>query len=311
MLVDVGAAGSAPPGWEALAPHAAYLAFDADRDATLPAFAARFEKSHLEHAAVVPQATDKTTLHLTRYPRCSSTLPPDPAVVSQYLYGELFDVERALEVPATTLGVALQRAGLERIDWLKLDTQGTDLRLYLSLNEKLRSGLLAVDLEPGLVAAYKGEDTFPEVHQRLGADGFWLCTANLGATVRMDAEALAWARGQGLNLPTRGIEDAQTPAPAWIELRYLRAASSLDALPQATRREYELLWCFAMLCRQHGFAVEVARALSRRFGADQASADLAAQALAKLKGGAWRRFMAGARRLAPASLKKLLRNLGG
>ena len=52
-------------------------------------------------------------------------------------------------------GEALASAGLERADWIKLDTQGTDLRLLEGLDEPLLAGLMAVDAEPGFDQHYE------------------------------------------------------------------------------------------------------------------------------------------------------------
>ena len=46
-------------------------------------------------------------------------------------------------------------AGIDRIDWLKLDTQGTDLRLIESLGEPRFGTLMAVDAEPGVRPALR------------------------------------------------------------------------------------------------------------------------------------------------------------
>src|SRR5690606_34966465 len=86
---------------------------------------------------------------LTRNPTASSTLPPLGDEVAPYLHAYRYDVVDEVEVPATTLAGALRSADLERADWIKLDTQGTDLRLLEGLDEPLLGSLMAVDAEPG------------------------------------------------------------------------------------------------------------------------------------------------------------------
>ena len=63
----------------------------------------------------------------------------------------------------------------------------------------------------------------------------------------------------------RGIRNS----PGWVECRFLRTIESLERSPDLFgRREYMLLWVFA-LCDDHtGFAADVASACAARFGAD-------------------------------------------
>ncbi|AFW92970.1 hypothetical protein VB638_01925 [Dolichospermum sp. UHCC 0684] len=39
--------------------------------------------------------------------------------------------------------------------------------------------MLAINVEPGVVAFYEGENTFDEVHRGLIEEGFWLLSLNL------------------------------------------------------------------------------------------------------------------------------------
>ena len=89
-----------------------------------------------------------------------------------------------------TTRAILDRLSLDRIDWFKTDSQGIDLRLFNSLRDEVRSRVLAVDIEPGLISAYLGEDTFVDVHKNLTRSGFWLSNVNVCGTVRMRKSAL-------------------------------------------------------------------------------------------------------------------------
>ena len=69
--------------------------------------------------------------------------------------------------------------GLDRVDWIKLDTQGTDLRLIESLSDEVAATLMAVDAEPGIDAFYEGEDTFGDLHRAMIERGYWLADLSL------------------------------------------------------------------------------------------------------------------------------------
>jgi FkbM family methyltransferase len=281
VLVDVGASVASPGVWAPIAAASVYLGFDPDLREMTDRPGGRYRRSIVVDEAVTsdPGAAE-LRFHLTRSPPCSSTLAPDREGLADYHFAGLFEVEREVTVRATTLAAALERTGLARIDWLKCDSQGTDLRIYRSLGEQLRGGLLALDVEPGLIDAYRGEDLFPETHRQIVADGFWLSRLDVYGAVRARAESLR-AAFPGATDVARRAEGAIRRSPGWCEARYLRTLQSLAAAG-AARERYALLSVFALLDGQPGFALDAVLACEQRFGADGVSARLRAEALAAI-----------------------------
>ena len=270
VLVDVGASAEAPRVWMPFARHAVFVGFDPDLREMRETNAGLFHRAVILNEAVAAGAEGgKVRFHLTRFPQCSSTLRPNPEVAANYLRPERFTVEREVEAAATTLEGALARLSIPAVDWLKVDTQGTDLRVLNSLGEAARSRLLAVDAEPGLRGVYVGEDLFGDIHRDLMGRGFWLSNANVKGRPRVREATMAAlaARRPGITTETvlRGIRSS----PGWVECRFLRTIESLERSPDLFgRREYVLLWVFA-LCDDHtGFAADVAAACAARFGED-------------------------------------------
>jgi len=277
VLVDVGASAGPPEIWEPLAPVATYVGFDPDSRDLSDAPAGGFRRSVIVNEAVTsdPAATE-ARFYLTRSPYCSSTLEPDTASLSNYHFSELFVTERQATVRAATLDATLARLGLDRIDWLKCDTQGTDLRIFRSLGDGVRRGLLALDIEPGLIDAYRGEDLFVDAQKHLTASGFWLSRLEVNGAVRVRGATLQSVfagRADPAALAGRAIRNS----PGWCEARYLRTLESL-AETGAARERYALLFVFSLLDRQPGYALDVALEYERRFGADAWSARMRAEA---------------------------------
>src|SRR3954453_14208293 len=173
VLVDVGASGASPGLWQPLTKHAVHVAFDPDLGEMKQQNDGQWYRSTILNEAITPDPnSNEVRFNLTRSPYCSSVLTPDTALVSNFFEAERFDVLQQTTARATTLDNVLKRLSLDRIDWLKLDTQGTDLRLYNSISPEIRATMLAVDLEPGLRGAYVSEDLFGDVHRDLRRDGF-------------------------------------------------------------------------------------------------------------------------------------------
>jgi hypothetical protein len=289
-LFDVGASGAPPGVWKDIAAHSVYVGFDPDRRELHEVKGGTYFKATVVNQAVTADpAAAEVRFHLTKSPYCSSTLPPDVPALSNYIFEGLFHVEREASVPATTLNAVLKRLGLGGIDWLKVDTQGTDLSLFNSIDEPVRTRTLAVDVEPGLIDAYVGEDLFIDAHRSLTKQGFWLSDLNVQGTVRLRAASVEGLRRA---VGGRAAQDAQAGyalleyslkrTPCWCEARYLRTPEWL-ASHGLGEREYVLLWVFALVDGQAGFAWDVAQDYESRFGAGPVAATLRDEALAAVK----------------------------
>ena len=194
--------------------------------------------------------TCKRDFYLTRSPYCSSLLVPDAAGCVDWEVGSLFGVEKVEAIEVETLGQLIVNAGLERIDWLKVDSQGTDLRIYTSLGEQIRTLIQAVDLEPGIANFYIGEDKLWDAMKAMHEEGFWLSQMQLGTARRIPTEqwnSLAWLdrRIAAINLRR---------SPGWAELSYLR-------IPHADMDQRGLLinCAFAWAQRQYGACLRSAQ----------------------------------------------------
>jgi FkbM family methyltransferase len=262
VLIDVGSAGGVHRAWKRLAPYAVCVAFDPDaRDsADMHAAASHFRRLHICRAAVVPNRDGRDTVdvYLTRAPHCSSLLEPDAASLQDWRFAELFEVERRESVPCIDLPTVANEFGLATIDWFKSDSQGLDLRLFQSLPEPVRDRTLAVEFEPGLIDAYRGEDKLPATLTAMDRPEFWLSKMEVRGTQRIRREYLSRLnpleqRTLGRTLPT---------SPGWAELTYL---NTLRGNLRFGVRDWLLAWVIATLQSQHGFALDLAARASAQF----------------------------------------------
>jgi hypothetical protein len=282
VLVDVGAAGAPPAVWEPIAPRSVYVGFDPEPAGNETAMLARYARAIRIERAVSPLPGVTTLpLYLTRLRCCSSTLQPRSAALAEHWFAPLFEVERETSIEAVPLGDALANQGLQRVDWLKIDSQGADLRIYQSLPDALRRTVLALDVEPGLIDAYQGEDLFAEAHAALTADGFWLSDLELHGTPRIRQTTLEHLQRVQPALTAERLQHGLRNSPGWCNARYLRSPAWLRE-QSATPTEYVLLGCFALLDRQPGFALDVALACRQHFGADAHSDCLHDEAVRRL-----------------------------
>lgn len=267
VLVDVGAAGGVTPVWRGIARHCIGIGFEPDaRDAAkLSAASQAFGRWIYCDGLVAPKVDEgnRREFHLTRSPHCSSLLPPRADRLQDWLFADFFEVQRTTTVAAVKLSDALTTHKIDRIDWLKCDTQGQDLSIFLSLPEEWRRRMLVVEFEPGLIDAYEGEDKFWQALRAMETEPFWISDLEVCGTQRGDA--LLFRRVMGEKW-TKWIRRLAPTAPGWVNVRYLRSVSRDPEI--LDRRALLLGWLFADMLRQHSHALAVANAGAERFGGD-------------------------------------------
>jgi hypothetical protein len=282
VLVDVGAAGGVHPVWRRIARYSVGVGFEPDAREAAPLDAARrmFARWIFCRSIAVPvdPAGGQAALHLTASPQCSSALPPRTDALAEWAFAPFFQVMETKAFPASTISAALAAENLGRVDWLKCDTQGLDLKLYRSLPEAWRARLLAVEFEPGLMDAYEGEDRLADILAAMRDEPFWLSALQVGHTVRGRPDVIAARLGAGTLTWARRLGPT---APGWANARFLRDVA--QAAPALDRRAFLLSWVFATITGQHGQALTTAVLGEARFG----SARFAAMAQASTRSLRW------------------------
>jgi FkbM family methyltransferase len=309
VLIDIGASGAPPAVWQAIARHSTYVGFDPDLRETRDVRGGVFGRAVILNEAIATEREGgEVPFYLTKSPYCSSTLKPDLAALADYIFADLFVVERETRVRATSLNAVIERLSLPGIDWLKIDSQGTDLRIFNDLREPVHSRVLAVDIEPGLIDAYVGEDLFTDAHRDLTRQGFWLSDLKICGTVRLRKATADTLLSDGLGIDQRFLEGKLKVSPCWCEARYLRTLGWL-ADKGFAERDYALLWVFALLDKQAGFALDLGVEYEKRFGKSATARLLREEPVAIIKQLGQDASPAGAASLPRRLLRKVLRPL--
>lgn len=253
VLVDIGASGDLPQEWRLLAPYSICVAFDADtRDFVVSASEnAGWNKLYLLNRLVAAEATDEVDFYLTRSPHCSSTLKPNLGALKPWAFSGLFEVERVVKLSAINLHDVLVTIGLDYVDWYKTDSQGTDLRIFNSLPNRILEKILAAEFEPGIIDAYMGEDKLHQLMAYMDKQPFWVSHMTIKGSQRIDLDELNLLS----NLQQRHIGAFLKTAPGWCEISYINTLRNIDM----SCREYLLAWVFSTIKGEHGFGLYVAR----------------------------------------------------
>ncbi len=253
VLVDIGASGLIHKAWKHLAKHSICIAFDADTRELefVEKDTSSYKKLYVINRIVSDKEIEEADFYLTESPYCSSLLVPDTESLSDWSDSEKFKVVDKTRLKTTTIYKILNQLNITKIDWYKSDSQGTDLRIYRSIDKVLRDKMIVAEFEPGFIDAYIGEDKLIKLISFMEDENFWISGMTVKGMQRITADQLNSISGKKWmkNL----IKYSLPTSPGWAEITYLNDFSN-----SFTLRELLLGWVFATELEQHGFASLIA-----------------------------------------------------
>ncbi|NNE38056.1 MAG: hypothetical protein HKN08_07095 [Gammaproteobacteria bacterium] len=267
VLVDIGCSGERHKIWDAIAPVSTFIGFDPDKRELIDDTESAYKKNIIIDRVVCDDdSVNEVDFIFTKSPFCSSMLQPDLEQLKNYIFYDYFIPESQGKVAATSLNRVIEERKLSALDWIKIDAQGMDLKIIKSLDESNLSRIIAMDVEPGFIPAYQGEDLFPSVHEYLLSKGFWLAELKSQKYPRVTTGSVRDIN-RLLNLPEEnGIQPFLKSSPTAAEARYLR---TIPATADCGGEQVLLLFIFSIICGMHGYALDVLSEYEKRYGQDK------------------------------------------
>lgn len=282
VLMDIGASGALHSEWKKIAKYSVCIAFDADnRDFEyIENDKSEFKKLYITNKIVTENdGTDK--FYLTKSPYCSSSLPPNSDRLKDWLFSELFYVERIVELESVSLPTVLNKLDINYIDWFKTDSQGTDLRLFRSLGSEIISSVIIAEFEPGINDSYLDEDKMHSVMSFMEKYPFWLSDLVIKGTQRINSANL---QDNFNKLEQRLFSCLLKRSAFWGEMTYINTFKKKESL---NKRDLLLGWVFCTINQEHGFAFELAQ-IGESLFEDQSFKTLKKESIKTIKANRWR-----------------------
>ena len=107
--------------------------------------------------------------YVTRAERLCSCLEPNREVLDEFPETERFDILRKIVLSVDTLDNVFQKSTLEgrgeviNPDYVKLDTQGTELYILKGMQHTLTRSIFGVEVEVEFIEMYRDQPLFNEV----------------------------------------------------------------------------------------------------------------------------------------------------
>lgn len=219
VYVDCGARGGKLPRAFREIRGSRYIGFEADQQ-ECARMNAGARPHHRYLAAFLDATSRQRTFRITASPACASLLEPNHPLLAPFA-GVLdgFAVEQETMVETIGLEQCLAAEGIAAIDFLELDTQGTELDILTGAQSLLDGSIVGLQVEVEFAPLYVGQPLFGDVDSFLRARGFQLFDLSRYRVRRTASGASGTTRGQLL----------------WGHAAYLRSVERVASDGQAAR----------------------------------------------------------------------------
>lgn len=176
VVIDAGGRYGLHPTWKQFRGELRYELFEPDPEEAArlrEKYAARHDEVSVEGIALA-EHPGSITINLFRNRAMSSSAVRVP--ISALFQGERetkVEIVESIEVRSTTIDAFCEERSLE-VDFLKLDTEGTELEILRGSERQLRSSILGVRAEVNFERTFVGKELFGAVHEFMLDHDFYL-----------------------------------------------------------------------------------------------------------------------------------------
>jgi len=177
LVADIGARFGAEASWYRLRPLARVAGFEPD-EVECDRLNARAAEGERFYPVALGRTPGRADLYVTAEPGCSSLYPPSKAVTDRYPHTrQRLLLQKVSSVEVSTLDEWVSKTSTERIDFMKIDTQGSELDILIGAGAVL-DDCLGVEVEVEFSPLYDGQPVFSDVDEHLRSRGFHLWHLN-------------------------------------------------------------------------------------------------------------------------------------
>ncbi|MGL5060707.1 MAG: FkbM family methyltransferase [Microcoleus sp.] len=174
VVIDVGCRWGFADVWSLFGSNVTLIGFDPDAS----------ECEHLQNtyqgsgsihfvSKALGSSEGRKQLFLTAEPACSSLYKPDPLITNSMPHLGCAKLVGETEIDVTTLDIWASSAGISEIDFIKLDTQGSELEVLEGAENCLKS-VRSLQIEVEFNPIYMGQPLFGDIDSFLRKRGFVL-----------------------------------------------------------------------------------------------------------------------------------------
>jgi FkbM family methyltransferase len=173
-FMDVGAMGGIPQKWNCIRDFMNVIAFEPD----LREFAKLKDDASIRYLNyALHNRSENLKYYITISPGKSSILEPNMDVLWQYEDEERYRVIREEVIPSSrvrNIDSVIEENSIQDVDFIKLDTQGSELSILQGGQTKLMHMLFGAQIEVEFINIYKNQPVFRNIDEFMDGNGFSL-----------------------------------------------------------------------------------------------------------------------------------------
>lgn len=209
-LVDIGASGGLQSNWKGTERYLQVIAFEPDERAFADLVKGQTSKAKYLNTALYKKKTS-LNFHIARKQGGSSLLLLNRTLLDKFPEVERFDILETIKIKVDTLDNQLRQHQIEDVDFIKLDTQGSELFILEGATRTL-SDVFGLQIEVEFVELYQVQPLFSDIDRFVREFGFQL----------FDLRPCYWKRAAGKKY---GKPQGQI---MFADALYLREAKSFE-----------------------------------------------------------------------------------
>jgi FkbM family methyltransferase len=259
VLADIGARGGLKKNWQAAKRHLRLLGFEPDKAefSRLVEQARTQDSSDMFFGVALHNRRGSIPLHVARDRGLTSVFEPNRDFLDAFPDASRFDTVDRQEIETDTLDRLLELHTIDDLDFIKADTQGSELFVLEGATRALESSVVGVEVEVEFAPIYKEQPLFADVDRFLQGLGYLL----------FDLRPCYWKREKGR---AAGGPYGQI---IWADALYLKSQRALTKAVGSSsteRRKSKVLKAMsvALLYGYVDYALEIARSAGDLFDRD-------------------------------------------
>lgn len=193
-IADVGAAGGVDPKWEKFTSFYKGILFEPD-PREYESLRAKSSDNLVVLNSVLADSACELDFYLCKRQQVSSVYTPDVEFLKQFLDVDRFNVVKQMKMQADTFDNVLRKSGISEVDFIKLDTQGSELPILKGAMSYLEN-VIGLEIEVEFAQLYRNQPLFGDVDRFAREQGFDLFDIKRTYWKRKDSKFTGSQKGQ-------------------------------------------------------------------------------------------------------------------
>ena len=187
MIIDGGARWNFEQHWLQYVDQATIIGFEPEKQESLRLLRELSDEKHRIYPIGLDHKKGKKTFYVTQWPSGSSFYPVNAALWDRFIRGDDKRIVGTVEMETIALDSFVEGNELGYVDYVKLDTEGSELDILKGAVMTLNQSIMAVSVEVEFIQMHNGQPFFADVDAFLRERGFHLYDLSL---YRIERKAL-------------------------------------------------------------------------------------------------------------------------